>query len=461
MSSEVKTVEYWETENLPSMDKNSPEFHATMEASLKEDSLKSMFNHPYLPKEVIADGQLKRIKSLVNTAFEKTIFYKEKYTQAGFHPNDLNTWDDYHALPLTTKDELIEAFPNKCVNSDYDFAELFPTRSSGSSGKTLLIRVDPQAIITDTLQGLRQFELQTGGNYNPTDTIAHVYTVPWWVDHFGDDSYQNFFVSSLIEPKKIATILDEVKPDILSLYPSNLASLIPHLSEGVKSNLRAVVTHSEMSSKQERAAYAKALGTMVLDEYSSEEMTRIALELPDGNYYLCEDTVRLDIIDQLTQRPIKQGTGIAVGTNLLNEAMPFIRYVQGDFVTIGAQRPSLLNWRQIEKVNGRANDSFIREDGSEVPAGTILDMTYRWMFDIGVNIQEFSVVQKSPTEIVITAFEPKLNNNHELEVKSLHHFEELARYVIGENVRVTLNLQENSEGPQPNNKKRRPIRKEF
>ena len=35
----------------------------------------------------------------------------------------------------------------------------------------------------------------------------------------------------------------------------------------------------------------------VLDEYSSEEATRIAIELPDGHYYVCEDTVHLDVLD--------------------------------------------------------------------------------------------------------------------------------------------------------------------
>lgn len=461
MSSPEKIVEYWETENLPSMQKNSPDFHVAIEESLTEASLSTACNHPYLPVETIEEQQLTRIKQLVTTAFEKTDFYKAKYADEGFHPNDLKTWDDYHALPIVTKDELIEAFPDKCLNSDYNEEDLFPTRSSGSSGKTLLIRVNPQAIITDTLQGIRQLILQTGGSYNEASTIAHVYTVPWWVDHYGVDLYQNIFVSSLVEPQKIAKILDEVRPDVLSLYPSNLASIIPFLSEGMKSKLRTVVTHSEMSSAKERSEYAKALGTVVLDEYSSEEMTRIALQLPNGKYYLCEDTVRLDIIDQESRKVIKKGTGVAVGTNLLNEAMPFIRYQQGDLITIGEQTPSPINWRQIEKVDGRSNDSFVREDGAEIPAGTILDITYRWMFDVGVNIQEFSIIQKSPTEIVIEAFEPKLKGNPELLLKSLSHFEELARYVLGNNLKVTLNLQDSPETPQRNAKKRRPIRKDF
>ena len=79
--------------------------------------------------------------------------------------------------------------------------------------------VDPDAIVTDTLQGIRQFWLQTNGDYHEKNTIAHVYTVPWWIDRLSDDTYQSYFISSLIQPSKIAHILSEVKPDILSLYP--------------------------------------------------------------------------------------------------------------------------------------------------------------------------------------------------------------------------------------------------
>ncbi len=54
-----------------------------------------------------------------------------------------------------------------------------------------------------------------------------------------------------------------------------------------------------MSSKNERQNFSRELGGIpVLDEYSSEELTLIALELPCGHYHLCEDTVRVDMLIQ-------------------------------------------------------------------------------------------------------------------------------------------------------------------
>lgn len=95
------------------------------------------------------------------------------------------------------------------------------------------------------------------------------------------------------------------------------------------------MAHSETSSLDERREMSQQLGVPVLDEYSSEELTRIALELPCGHYHLCEDTARIDVVDPQTLRTIQKGTGLIISTNLLNTAMPFIKYVQGDLCYFG------------------------------------------------------------------------------------------------------------------------------
>jgi len=44
------------------------------------------------------------------------------------------------------------------------------------------------------------------------------------------------------------------------------------------------------------------------------------------------------------------------------------------YVTLGEPNDCVVKWRQIQKIEGRQNDVFIKEDGSDVPAGTILDI---------------------------------------------------------------------------------------
>jgi phenylacetate-CoA ligase len=391
-----KSLEFWESEqtrpNFTRRGGEVPEYFRTAGPAY----LKTCMEHPFLPEAEMKAKQLARIKQLVELAYRDIPVYRNKYIAAGFSPADLVTYEDIQKIPVITKPELIAAFPDQCVSPHYNRDDLFPTRSSGSSGQTLLIRVDYDAILTDTVQGVRQFALQSGLKYCPNDLLAHVYTVPWWFDSCGG-KYPTAFVSNVLPPTQVARHLRELKPRVLSLYPSNLEGLMPHADQ-FNANLYLAVTHSEYSSRSARDVWSQTLGCPVLDEYSSEEATRIALELPCGHYHVCEDSVHLDVLDPTSLKLQTPGeSGIAVITNLLNEAMPFIRYVQGDCLTQPATpAPCGVHWSQIATIDGRMNDAFVNRDGRKVPAGSMLDITYRWMFDRDIHLAQFELVQKRP-----------------------------------------------------------------
>jgi phenylacetate-CoA ligase len=413
--------------------------------------------HPYLPVATIRAQQLARMQQLVEMAYREIPVYRNKYDAAGFSPSDLRTFDDIQKIPVITKPELVAAFPHDCVNKRFKPELLFPTRSSGSSGQTLLIRVDYDAVLTDSVQGIRQIAMQSGGKYAPNDLLAHVYTVPWWFDSIGG-KYQTAFISNLIPTPRVAQHLRSLAPEVLSLYPSNLDALMPHAEE-FASSLHLAVTHSEYSSREQRREWSRRLGVPVLDEYSSEEATRIALEMPSGRYHVCEDTVHLDVLDPATMQPQTPGeSGIAVITNLLNEAMPFIRYVQGDYLTQPANpEPCEINWSQISSIDGRLNDAFLNRDGRSIPAGSILDATYRWMFDCDINLAQFEIVQRG-VDLVEARFQPGGTTTAAKVTGSIAHLEELLGLCLEHPVRV--NAQALDVFPARKGK-RRPIRREM
>jgi phenylacetate-CoA ligase len=352
---------------------------------------------------------------------------------------------------------LIAAGADRCLSRRWKDEPLFSTRTFGSSGKTLLVKVNQWAILVDTLQGIRQFWHQSGLKYSRDHIAAMIYTVPWWFDTVGQD-FRTAFISGLIEPHGVSRILNEVKPHVVSCYPTNLKSLLPFQEAFDRSNLYLAVVHSEGSSAKQRRDWSRQLGVPVLDEYSSEEATRIALELPCGHYHVCEDTVYLEILDHQTHKPRPDGTpGLAVVTNLLNEAMPFIRYVQGDYVT-GPQTPGqcLFGWSQLESVDGRINDSFVNHHGQVIPAGTILDATYRWMFETGVHIKEFELVQKAPDGVHATLqIDGAILGGEEAFLGKLA---ELLQVCLGHPVEVKAEI---APGFPQRTGKKRPIRRDF
>src|SRR4029079_19285362 len=83
----------------------------------------------------------------------------------------------------------------------------------------------------------------------------------------------------------------------------------------------------------------------VYDEYSTEELTRVAAQCTHGTYHLFEDVAYVETLDPDTGAPTAEVTrGEVVGTYLHNYAMPFIRYRQGDLATI-ASRSCACGWR--------------------------------------------------------------------------------------------------------------------
>src|SRR5512145_943079 len=55
--------------------------------------------------------QLERLESTLNRVYLNVPFYRKKFDEAGFNPDDLKSLDDIRKLPLTTKDDLRDNYP--------------------------------------------------------------------------------------------------------------------------------------------------------------------------------------------------------------------------------------------------------------------------------------------------------------------------------------------------------------
>ena len=349
------------------------------------------FNNP----SYIKSWQFKRIKQLVKHAFETVPLYKEKYSAIGFSPEDLKTWKDFQALPILTKEEIIECFPKKSVSNKHNLE--FTTRSSGSSGKFVTIVVSPDAVYRDTIQGARQFYFQSGGKYKPNDLALFIYTCPWWVSSI-DGDYKSSFLPTTIKVEEAAKIIRKLKPKVLSLYPTYLFKFYEKEIPLKKFGVELIIIHSEQSSLQERLEISKFMDIQVRDEFSSEELTRIALECPYRKYHLEEDACYVEIVDAINKKRVKSGEqGLLIGTNLLNEATPIIRYYQGDTARIEKNRKCSCgsNFRIFGSVYGRYMDSIVDSNGEVIPASCFMDLAYNWYLESGIPVHglRYQIVQ--------------------------------------------------------------------
>lgn len=354
-------------------------------------------NFPYKTYQEIKDWQLKRIAELVDYAYLNIPLYKKKYDTIGYHVGDIKSWDDYDKLPMLYKEELIEGFPDDIVKDVEDY--IFSTRSSGSSGRFVTIAVSKDAIFEDTIQGFRQYYIQSNNNYENTDTVLFIYTCPWWIQSV-NGKYKAEFLPTTTKIKDAIEFIKRIRPKIISTYPTYLERIAATDIKLDEYGVDTVIVHSEQSNPLQRELLSKKLSVNVVDEYSSEELTRIALECHYHNYHIEEDACYIETYNPNTLKKCEYGeSGIIVGTNLLNTSTPIIKYWQGDLAVIDkpVQCKCKNNCRTLKKINGRFMDSIVTPGGDIIAASAFMDLAYNWFleFEIPVHGLRYQFIQET------------------------------------------------------------------
>lgn len=357
---------------------------------------------PYASRERIERYQLDRLRRLVASAYETVPLYREKYRAAGVHPGDLRTLDDLQKFPTVTKAEVVAAYPDRALARGLDPARCLVSRSSGSTGVVLDVvhRADQLSI-----QGLamnRLLGLYTP--YMPWHRFVYIYTSEYPARSLLG-AYPMTLVPTLAPTPVILERLRELRPHLLACYPSHLRALAHELGPaGCRAlKLKAISVSSEPSTQRERDDLGALFGCGVFDEYSTEELTRIAAQCTHRTYHLFEDVAHIEILDPDSDRPLPMGErGEVVGTYLHNLAMPFIRYRQGDLAAIAPSSCACgRTFRALTGLTGRKLDRFILPSGRVLTSGWLLDASYSFLFDVGADIAAFTIVQEATDRVTI------------------------------------------------------------
>jgi phenylacetate-CoA ligase len=215
--------------------------------------------------------------------------------------------------------------------------------------------------------------------------------------------YRLTAVSCFDPPAQIYQNLAGLQPDYLGGYPQVLEMLSLWMSEQGLPALPArwVSCGGESLSPLARARIQRALPqAKVVETYGSVEFNLLAWQCPDTPWlHLCEDGVRVEILDE-QDRPVAEGQpGRLVGTALQSFAMPLIRVELGDRVLAGPRRcPCGRPFATLARVEGRLLDSFWLPDGScihpfELTSPLLTECSLEWL-------QRYQIVQEEPTSLV-------------------------------------------------------------
>ena len=343
---------------------------------------------------------LRRAIEMAVWAEARVPIYRELYAQAGVRPGGIKTLEDFRRLPLMDKDTVRAGYPARSVAEGVDLRRCLLSTSSGSSGRMMTIAHLADRFWPYLVSGQRMLRWASADHYPFWYRQAYVYTSEYPLLRV-PGLYPMKFVPTAADPERVLEALEELRPHILHTYPTVLRDLVA-LSPGRMAalHLRGASVGSELSTQAERDAWAEILGVRVCDEYSTEELGRVASQCPQGRYHLHEDVVLTEIVDE-QGRPTAE-IGEVVGTELHNHAMPFVRYRQGDLARISNEAcPCGRHTRLLTDLVGRRNDGFLLRDGTRLSAGFLLDVSYRAILGLTEDmVSAYRFVQKDPDKAV-------------------------------------------------------------
>lgn len=313
--------------------------------------------------------QNERLTEMIERIYYKVPFYRKKLSELGIEPRDINSIDQLHKLPFTTKDDLRDNYPfGMFAAPQQQIVRLHA--SSGTTGKPTVVgythndlniwsEVVARALTmvgvtrSDIIQIAYGYGLFTGGlgvHYGAEKVGASV--IP---------------ISGGNTRKQLQLMMD-FGSTVIACTPSYAAHLGESIAkEGIdrsKIKLRAGIFGAEPWTNEMRRQVEQLLGIKAYDIYGLSEIIGpgVAMECEHQNgMHIFEDHFIPEIIDPVTLEVLPYGqVGELVFTTISKEAMPLLRYRTRDLTRLHIGKCACgRTMVRMDKCLGRTDDMLI------------------------------------------------------------------------------------------------------
>jgi len=338
----------------------------------------------YLSLQELQDIQWQRLQKLYDFLWQKNKFYRTRLQERGLSPDSLKEPADITKIPILIKEE-IRGNAHSMISEGFDKKTLLHFKTGGSTGKALDI------FITEECSELRnacarRHDRWTG--WEPGEPIGAVWGNPKFPETV-KQKLLNAFVQPYIyldtmavtqqSVHEFASAWKKVKPTLLFGHAHSLFILAQYVKEMRLEGVMpaGIVSTSMMLLPHERELIESVFSCRVTDRYGCEEVSLIGCEceMHDGMHMNIEHLLIEFIKDDGS--PANSGeSGNIVVTDLMNRAMPFVRYKVED---VGIPRDEICSCGRglplMGKVAGRVADFLLKNDGTKVAGISIIENT--------------------------------------------------------------------------------------
>ncbi|HEV7609489.1 MAG TPA: hypothetical protein VGO61_19280 [Steroidobacteraceae bacterium] len=374
------------------------------ERSQRLRELKRLEASQFWPREKIEAQQLERLRDIVAHAVATCDYYRETYRRLAVPP--IRTLRDLATLPFVSKQDL-RAEAQRFLSSAPGPGMLFEARTGGSTGRALTVFFDKRC------QEFRNAAAMRSDRWAGRD--LGVRTAAIWgnppTDESLKDRLRNALLSRLVYLDTMGLneqSVDEFvgmwrrrRPKVIFGHSHSIYMLACFLRKRGIDDVRpqGIISTSMMLIESERKVIEDVFACPVTNRYGCEEVGLIAAECPK------HEGLHINWEHALVECLRPDGSPAAAGeegeivvTDLLNRAMPLIRYRIEDVAVPSARACSC--WRpapMFERIVGRVADFLVKIDGTLVAGVSLVERTLTKID----GIDQMQIVQEAVDQIVL------------------------------------------------------------
>ena len=326
--------------------------------------------------------QLKKLRRLLNYAYENVPYYKRVFDERGLQPQSIHSLDSFRRVPFLTK-EIIQEHKDELVSRAYRSDQLIPYHTGGSTGKPLQFYQDREQRDYGSAAELCcnrwagwDFGKRTLRLWGHHAEVAATRRLWGRLRSFvlNDHTFDTFHFSEA-DMAALAKQMNVHPVQIIIAYASSLYQFARYLKESGTTVPApdGIISSTDMLYPAQRSVIERVFGTRVFNRYGCREVHIIAAECPEHTGMHIDITrLVVEFINDAGE-PCRSGErGHIVITDLTNFAMPFIRYRIEDIgVPLDAPCPCGRGLPLMKELTGRKSDILRTPEGEFVSANAL------------------------------------------------------------------------------------------
>lgn len=319
--------------------------------------------------EELEQLRLERLQATLLRVCRNVPFYRRRFEEARFDPDELRSLDDLRRLPFTTKADLRESYPYGLFA--VPLREVVRLHASGGTGSAAIVMGYTRNDVK-TWSNLAARTLVAGG-VTKDDVVQITFDYGLFTGAFGVHYGAERLGASVIpassgNTKRQIKIMQDYRTTVLVSTPSYALHLIAVMKEmglGRSSlSLRHALLGGEPWSEAMRRQIEEGLAVTATDNFSLSEVMGpgIAGECLERNgLHVAEDHFLVEIVDPHTLAPVRPGEkGEMVITTLTKEAFPLVRYRTRDLTSLDAAPcPCGRTSARLRRIEARSDDMLV------------------------------------------------------------------------------------------------------